>query len=229
MITVPFKTALEMDPTIESEVLSQYPIYNEGYRDWLNQQIKDQYWNQEIGMESVSLFKLALKRKLNQIMPYYNKQYKADLIAEGLDPLQTLKIENRAENSGKTESTSGSESDSESDSRARGIGSDFPQTALSGNGDYASSGQDSTSKTTSKGKADEKSATEQTASNRGTVTGSQGHASSLLMQHRQTLVNVDVMVLNDLKDLFLGIWSTHDSYTKPTLGIYGYGYGLQGF
>lgn len=227
--TIPFKEALQHDPTLESDVLSNYPIFAEDYREWLNQQIKDQFWNREIGMESVSMFKLALRRKLNQVMPYYNEQYKTSLIAAGVDPLTTIGIENNSENTGKSTSNADSATDSESDSKSRATSSDFPQTALSGNGDYASAGNDSVSKTQSKSTAGEKSTAEQSGNNKATIKGFNGQVSVLLMQHRQTLVNVDVMLLNDLDDLFFGLWSTGDNYSgNTTTGITGYGTGIFG-
>ena len=217
--TMYFKDALKVDPTIESEILGNYPIFNEGYREWLNQQIKDQYWNREIGMETISLFKLALRRKLNQIMPYYNKQYKADLIADGVDPLQTLRVVNETENLGNTTSSGESLSKSLSDSAARQIGSDFPQHMLSADGDYASTGGDTTSRATSDSTAGEKSSSRQASSGKSSVTGTNGQTSVLIMQHRQTIINVDVMLLSDLDELFMGIWSTGDSYTPDRKSV----------
>lgn len=214
--TIPFKDVLRMDSSIEEEVLANYPIFNEDYRPWLNQQIKDEYWNREIGQETISMFKLALKRKLNQIMPYYNKQYKADLLADGADPLQTLRVVNETENLGNTTSNGESTSESTSDSAARQIGSDFPQHMLSADGDYASTGGDTTSRATSDSKAGEKATTQQESTGKSSVTGTNGQTSVLIMQHRQTLINVDVMLLSDLDDLFMQIWSTSDDYSSSS-------------
>lgn len=229
--TIALKDVLEIDPTIESEVLADYPIFNEDYRPWLNQQIKDHYWNHEIGQETISMFKLALKRKLNQIMPYYNKQYKADLLADGVDPLQTLRVVNETENTGNTTSAGESSSDSTSDSAARQIGSDFPQHMLADNGDYATNGGDTTSRAKSGSTAAETASTEQENKGKSQVTGTNGQTSVLIMQHRQTLINVDVMLLSDLDDLFMQIWSNGDSYTQSSrIGPLGYGYfGIFGF
>lgn len=228
--TIPLKDALNIDPTIESEVLANYPIFNEDYRPRLNQLIKEQFWNQEIGQETISMFKLALKRKLNQIMPYYNKQYKADLIADGADPLQTLRVVNETENTGNTSSNGESTSDSTSDSAARQIGSDFPQHMLSADGDYATNGGDTTSRATSGSKAAETANSKQENRGRSQVTGSNGQTSVLIMQHRQTLINVDVMLLSELEELFMGLWSSGDSFTQnQQTGFYGYGNFFSGY
>ena len=41
-----------------------------------------------------------------------------------------------------------------------------------------------------------------------TVTGKQGTQSyaSMIMEYRESLINIDMMIINDLSDLFLGIW-----------------------
>lgn len=50
-----------------------YPIFREEYRKTFEQHFIDNFFNDEIGVETVSLFKHRLKVKLNLIMPYYNK------------------------------------------------------------------------------------------------------------------------------------------------------------
>jgi len=41
-----------------------------------------------------------------------------------------------------------------------------------------------------------------------TVKGKQGAQSyaSMIMEYRESLINIDMMIINDLSDLFLGIW-----------------------
>ena len=79
--------------------------------------MKRYYWR-EIGITPPGQWKWEVLRKLNEIMPKYKYAYK--LIDEGIDILQTY-----AEYG-----------------KSRNIFSDFPQTMLGGNEDYASSGTD---------------------------------------------------------------------------------------
>lgn len=223
--TMYFKDVLEAEPEIKTKILAQYPIFSESYRERLNELITDRYWNREIGQETPSMFMLALKRKLNEIMPTYNEHYKTSLIAAGVDPLQTMSMENESGGKSKTESTGTSVSDSESKAASRAVASEFPQTTLSDDGDYASGSQDSTSGTTAKSKGDESGSTVQDSINTGTVKGSQGQTSMLLLQHRQTLVNVDLMVLNELEELFFGLWAAPDDFTIEGTRGYGIGFG----
>ncbi len=57
-----------------------YPIFDESYRPVLETKILQHYYTREICEETVGLWKLRLKAKMNEIMPYYNKLYESELI-----------------------------------------------------------------------------------------------------------------------------------------------------
>lgn len=222
--TMYFKNALDADPSLH-DVMASYPIFDEGYRERLNGLMMDRFWNLEIGQETVSMFKLAFRRKLNEVMPFYNEQYKASALQAKLDPLQTMKMDNESENDTVASSTGKQESESNTTAKSRGVASDFPQTHLSGNGDYASTSQDNNSATVAAGKTGEESENKQTGKNKSKVRASQGQTSRLILQHRQSLVNVDTMLLDDLEEsLFMGITSSGDEFTEG-VGYIGYGTG----
>lgn len=61
-----------------------YPLFEDSYRPVLESKILKHFYTREIGMETVGLWKLRLDAKLNEIMPFYNKLYEADL--EGFNP-----------------------------------------------------------------------------------------------------------------------------------------------
>ncbi len=67
--------------------LDSYPIWSEEYRPYLNQKITDHFMFREIGQETPDRFNFFLQRKMNEIMPYYNKLYESELIQ--FDPLAT--------------------------------------------------------------------------------------------------------------------------------------------
>lgn len=56
--------------------LNEYPIFDENYRETLNNLILDNFLMDEIGFETPALFRHFLKTKMNEIMPYYNTLYK---------------------------------------------------------------------------------------------------------------------------------------------------------
>lgn len=218
--TVAFKDALDYEPSLLSTTLAEYPLFDESYRDHLNQQIIDQFWNQEIGQETIELFQLALRRKLNQIMPLMNRQYEISRIK--FDPLQTVNIRNLASSTGNTETAGQSASDSTSDAKSRAVSQELPQTMLSGNGDYATAAQDNVSNTAAGSKVNESSTVNQDGTTDSSTTGFQGNPAMMLLQYRQSLVNVDMMVLDELKELFMLVWSNGDEFT-PKRGFY-FGY-----
>lgn len=53
-----------------------FPIYNETHRNELEKKILMRYFNKEICVETVALWKLYLCEHLNSVMPYYNELYK---------------------------------------------------------------------------------------------------------------------------------------------------------
>ena len=55
--------------------LTSYPIFDENYRNTLNQNILNYYYESEIGVETAALFKKLLNARMQLIMPKYNKMY----------------------------------------------------------------------------------------------------------------------------------------------------------
>ena len=55
--------------------LDGYPIFDEEYRETLNNNILNHYYENEIGFETAPLFRFYLNQKLNEIMPYYNQLF----------------------------------------------------------------------------------------------------------------------------------------------------------
>ena len=64
-----------------------FPIFDESYRSVLERKILKHFYTREICEETVGLWKLRLNTRLNEIMPYYNKLYKSELL--NFNPLYT--------------------------------------------------------------------------------------------------------------------------------------------
>lgn len=219
--TMAFKDVLESDPTIKTEILAQYPIFDENHRDVLNEKIINHFYNQEIGQETISMFRLALARKMNEIMPLYNEHYKISAIE--FNQLETVRIHNVNENSVNTTTTGTTTNNGTSGAKSRAVAQELPQTLLAGTGDYATSAQDNISDTTSTGTANETSSQEQGGTADNVTSGFQGNAALMLLQQRQALVNVDMMIIDELQTLFMLIWSNGDEFTPRRSGYF-YGY-----
>ena len=71
--TITIKTLIDNNFDFQ---MTQYPIFDENYREILNNNILHHYYENEIGFETAPLFRFYLNQKLNEIMPYYNELYK---------------------------------------------------------------------------------------------------------------------------------------------------------
>lgn len=57
-----------------------YPCFDNSYKPSLETKILMHYYTREISEETYGLWKLRLRARLNEIMPYYNKLYQSELI-----------------------------------------------------------------------------------------------------------------------------------------------------
>ncbi len=227
--------------------LSDYPIFDNSYRESLNKKILEHYWNYEIGQETESMFRFSLNRKMREIMPYYNQLYKSTQIE--FDPLQTMNyqdltdsIDSRtglATGTSETEESGVGDTTSTTGGKSRSVSSTTPQVQLSGNEDYASSAADVNSTSDVVGNSTN-SGTSNSSNNMSTndngtgtidrsVKGSQGIASELLMTYRASFLNIDMQIIRDLESLFMQIWDNGDEYSNTTLAMnrgFGYAFGV---
>lgn len=222
--------------------LATYPIFDENYRAVLNEKIIRRYLMQEIGHETISLFRHAMNREMHEIMPLFNQLYLSEKL--NIDPLNTVNLRTLAtsEFTNKTESTTTAESNGQvsSDSTATGGGSaealamDYPQQQLNSNGRYATSGTKSENNSESSNVASEDSSqqSEQSATATGdgdatsdtTQTGWSGSQAELLARFRETFLNIDLDVINSLQPLFMGIVGTGGAeYRDPGYSWWGGG------
>lgn len=92
--------------------LGDYPIYQEAYRETLNNKIIRHYYTREIGAETVGRWKMFVRDAMWLIMPYYNQLYESELLAKGIDPLGDRNVQHVEKASGASKSDSASTSDS---------------------------------------------------------------------------------------------------------------------
>lgn len=214
--------------------LKDYHIFDESYREQLNNKIIQHYYFREIGFETEALFKNRLNQKMNEIMPYYNQMYESSKLK--IDPLSTIDLEEvfsrKSKTTGEgTSSTSGTGNNTNNfnstDTTDYGKISKFSDIAQAQttpneilNDKYLTSatvddGQDKntntgtntsqTESTTSGTSTDKRNLDEDTTLTR---KGNNGTASEseLLNMYRETFLNIDMMIIDDLDELFLGIW-----------------------
>lgn len=103
-----------------------FPIFDETYRSVLETKILRHYYTREIAFETVGLWKLKLRTKLNEIMPYFNKLYNSELL--DFNPLYDVDLtRTHVKDSSGTRDTIG-KTDSENSSRTEQNGSNSQTT-----------------------------------------------------------------------------------------------------
>lgn len=196
--------------------LDTYPVYKgapEGFREALNDKILNHYLTREIGFETIELWRHNMRRKMAEIMPYYNQFYESQMLE--IDPLSTVNMSNESNAKGIQSSKTDSNSTASSTNKAksRNVGSEFPQTMLNKSEDYATNAADATSDNTGTSTAvDEQEGSATTEdSGKTTTKGYTIPATELLIRYRQTFLNVDMEVINELNELFMFTYATGDS------------------
>ena len=185
-----------------------FPIYDESYRSTFEDKLIRHFYFHEINITSIGRWKFMLREKLNLIMPVYNKMYEAVEIK--YDPLidtQMHETYTRNNNLTSDSSTNGNVTQKDTSNNSQ-VYSDLPQTTLHG-GDYA------TNSTQNEGTANSTQNASQTANatsnNKETYehdnTGfSSRSQQGLLMEYYESLRNVDEMIFNELRELFMLIY-----------------------
>lgn len=202
-----------------------YPIWTESYRVVLESKILRNYYMREIGFDTVALWSLNLNNKLNVIMPYYNELYqttseKFDFLndVEYTESYNDNKNINKNDNvnvsstiTNKTEGTNNVTIENEN------LSSDLPQVNYAGvdygtnldrnsgtNNQTVNNSSSTTNTNDTKTTADDKENSSGERIKRG-LTGSHTR-SQLVMEYRQSLLNIDSMIIEELADLFITIY-----------------------
>lgn len=193
--------------------LDRYPIFDEAHREPLNQKIVQHYAMREIGFDTDDMFIFELRAKMNEIMPVYNELYYTQTIK--YDPLMTSDITTTTESASdsSTDTSSHSDNSTKNDNTGRGVQSEPPASELSGNGQYATGISDSQSHGEVSQAADNTATGHDSRKGSATArTAGRSTAAPVLVQaYRDAIVNVDMMVVSELEELFMQILSTDDN------------------
>lgn len=207
-----------------------YPSFYEGdEKTAFEQKVIDHYLFRQIGAETPGRFKHNFKTRIREIMPYYIQLYKSVKIMENIDDpfgnvdiVETYEEESSGSSSGTTDtSESGTVTNTESLNKSGETEqrkSNTPMGKINNLDDYLSEAlrentsntESSESETGTSSTVNAASSTSSTGNVRHTLTkkGNQGvntYAHDMI-ELRQTFLNVDLMVINELNDLFLRVY-----------------------
>lgn len=179
--------------------LTEYPIFDEDYRDTLNAKILDHFYFREIGFETVAQFAWYMRRTMNEIMPYYNELYIA--IGKIDDPLSNRDLKYSEtwdrNNDGNTES----------DNHGRSIFQDTPMSLLDNISAPTVQGLDyATNVTYDDNSAESDRKDHDYGWRKHDEKGRTKSPSELMKEYIDMFVNIDMKVIGDLEKLFMGLW-----------------------
>lgn len=192
--------------------LKDYPIFDESYRETLNNNILMHYYENEIGFETAGLFKIYLNQKMFEIMPYYNELYKVQKRILETDSLANVNLTETFTRDTSTNTSSNSASSSTGISKSKNVEQATPQGKLKyedvDNFSYASNltmDKNDTSNSVKDSASGKSSGNENYIK---TIIGNNGNKYNIdiLEQLKNNLMNIDLMIINDLNELFMQIY-----------------------
>lgn len=184
-------------------------------KDKLATKIVDHYYMREIGFETPALFKHYVKITMNEIMDKYAQLlYSASIQYDPLinvDYTETFErnIDSTLENKGSSNSSSNTKTNSLSTS------SDTPQTNIKKsdvmNGGYVSTVGHSENSATATDKTDtsnngKNNTLENYSKNVKGNSGVSATAQKMIEQYRQNIIDIDSKIIQDLNELFMGLF-----------------------
>lgn len=208
--TITIKTLIDNNFDFQ---MTSYPIFDENYRETLNNNILHHYYENEIGFETAPLFRFYLNQKLNEIMPYYNELYKAQkkLIDENL-LLNNVNLTETLSGKNATTTLSTLQSTNNGTSNNKNLFQDTPQGQISNT--------DIDNQTWATNLTLDRNTTNNTINNSSNATGSGTNSYlktiignnggkfniDILNDIKNNLMNIDLMIINDLNELFMQIF-----------------------
>lgn len=174
-------------------------------RERLQQKIVDHYRFRQIGFETVGRFLHSFRSRMREIMPYYVQLYEFDAIFRNIeDPLESYHLEEIMDRLNEGSNSSDSQTSGKNDSTNKF--SDTPQGRLENLDEYLTTAtkDNASSSATAKASSKDKNTEKYTLTRRGNI-GVQplgGEVENI----RNAFINIDMQIIEDLKDLFLLVY-----------------------
>ena len=183
-------------------------IFDDNYRPVLCKKILKHYYTREIGTETAGLWMLWMNRRLEEIMPYYNQLYKSAQLE--FNPFHDVDYyrEGNRQNDGTSE-TKGNSKNTQ-DNVTRDLYSETPQGALNGveSETYLTDARKVMQDNEANNTYSDNNTTNTTEDYLEHVYGKMGtiNYSKMLNEYRTTLLNIDMQIIEEFSDLFMGLW-----------------------
>ena len=203
------KVTLELRDLVENGVKIwdfDYPSYYKGeQKKAFEQKVIDHYLFRQIGQETVGRFLHYFRSKIREIMPYYIQLYESvDLYKSIEDPLESYSLTETYERDTSSSGTTKS-SGSTTDKREERF-SNTPQGSIDNIDKYMTEATVNDDSTSSSGNSESTDTGKETykLTRRGNI-GVQPLGQELKVL-RDSFLNIDMMIIDELKDLFLKVY-----------------------
>lgn len=181
--------------------LKNYPIFDENYRNTLNNNILNYYYESEIGVETPTLFKKLLNDRMQLIMNKYNVMYKAQAELLQSDLLGNVNLKETYTGSNE------SESESTGTGKNRRLYQDTPQGKINMS-DLDVQEVYATDYTIDQSNTGNTINDESTSNYIKKITGNNGNMYSIDVYNKYiaSFQNVDQLIIDELSNLFMGVF-----------------------
>lgn len=200
----------------------EYPSYYQGeQKKAFEKKVIDHYYFRQIGQETVGRFLHCFRTRVNEIMPRYLELYRTVEIMHGIeDPFGNVDVTETSETvtvgrSNSSQSSTGHSSDTVN--KSENLEHKFastPQGTIDNVDRFITEAtKDNTvangsNVSDSEGSSTSEGSNEDRTTHTHTKKGNQGvntYAHDMI-EFRQSIIDVDMMIINDLNDLFLGVY-----------------------
>ena len=183
-----------------------YPSFYTGEeKTKFERKVIDHYYFRQIGQETVGRFLHMFRTRVREIMPYYVQLYESEKLMQDIeDPFATVDYTETFEQESSGQSSASTMNTSEADNLRKF--SNTPQGSVSNIENYMTEAtqDESTASDTGSSETESSGTIKHTLTKKGAMgVTTFGHD---MIEYRQSFLNIDLMVINDLNDLFLGVY-----------------------
>lgn len=199
-MTIELRHVLDILSHEETDLFDfDYPICDINWKKQLEELIKEYFYFHEIGLETIDLFIHRFRVRLKTIMSYYNELFKTTLM--DIDPFINYYMKEEIKES----------TDTKGKTNSKAQGSNLDENTLVEYPQHSNISKDIPKEMTqSKGSAN--NTTEGTSEGqlikdyKKIIEGSTGNKAELLKAYRETIININKMIIEDLKTLFILVY-----------------------
>lgn len=199
-----------------------YPSFYQGEeKKKFERKVIDHFYFRQIGQETVGRFLHMFRSRIVEIMPYYIQLYESEKYMQEIeDPFatvdytETFEEESTGQSSGQSSSQSSGTDNRTSTGNSDHRMSNTPQGSIDNLDNYMTEASrdnaTNTDNTETSGESSGNSSSQSSGTVKHTLTkkGAMGVTTfgHDMLEYRQTFLNIDMMIINNLQDLFLGVY-----------------------